>query len=94
MESVKVGIVRSSFISGIYLENSKIFSSFDVVTCADLIMERAEGRAKEYVIQKACSTEEVMDDHERARPQPDHVGWLRRGGPVCYNGSLGRDPYR
>ena len=48
MEPVKVGFVGSGFISGIYLENSKIFNSFDVVACADLIMERAEGRAKEY----------------------------------------------
>ncbi len=64
MKPVKVGIVGSGFISGIYLENSKIFNSFDVVACADLIMERAEGRAKEYGIPKACSTEEVMDDYE------------------------------
>jgi predicted dehydrogenase len=64
MEPVKVGIVGSGFISGIYLENSKIFNSFEVVACADLIMERAEGRVKEYGIPKACSTEEVMDDPE------------------------------
>ena len=62
MEPVKVGIVGSGFISGIYLENSKIFNSYEVVACADLIMERAEGIAKEYGILKACSTEEVMDD--------------------------------
>ena len=64
MEPVKVGIVGSGFISGIYLENSKIFNSFEVVACADLIMERAEGRAKEYGVPRACSTEEVMDDPE------------------------------
>ena len=64
MEPVKVGIVGSGFISGIYLENSKTFNSFDVVACADLIMERAQGRAEEYGVPKACSTEEVMDDPE------------------------------
>jgi len=62
LQPVKVGLVGSGFISGIYLENSKIFNSFDVVACADLIMERAEGRAKEFDIPKACSTEEVMAD--------------------------------
>ncbi len=64
MKPVKVGLVGCGFISGIYLENSKIFNSFEVVACADLIMERAEGRAKEYGVPKACSTEEVMDDPE------------------------------
>lgn len=42
----------SGFISGIYLENSKTFNSFEVVACADLIMERAEGRAQEHGIPK------------------------------------------
>ena len=64
MRPLKVGIVGSGFISGIYLENSKIFNSFEVVACADLIMERADGRANEYEVPRACSTEEVMDDPE------------------------------
>ena len=62
MEPVKVGIVGCGFISGIYLENSKIFNSFDVVALADLIQERSEGRAKEYGIPKVCSTKELMGD--------------------------------
>ena len=60
MKPVKVGLVGSGFISRIYLENSKVFKSFDVVACADLLIERAEGRAKEYGVPKACSTEEIM----------------------------------
>ena len=64
MKPVKVGLVGSGFISGIYLENSKVFKSFDIVACSDLIPERAEGRAKEYGIPRVCSTEEIMADPE------------------------------
>jgi len=64
LKPVKVGLVGCGFISGIYLENSKIFNSFDVVALADLIQERSEGRAKEYGIPKVCSTEELMTDPE------------------------------
>jgi predicted dehydrogenase len=64
MKPVKVGLVGSGFISGIYLENSKVFKGFDVVACSDLIIERAEARAEEYGVPKACSTEEIMADPE------------------------------
>jgi len=64
VEPVKVGLVGSGFISGIYLKNSKLFKSFDVVACSDLIHERAENRVKEYDIPKACSNEEIFEDPE------------------------------
>ena len=64
MEPVKVGLVGCGFISGIYLENSKLFKSFDVVACSDLIPERSEGRAKEFDIPTVCSTAEIMEDPE------------------------------
>ncbi len=64
MKPVKVGLVGSGFISGIYMENSKIFNSFDIVSNSDLIPERSEGRVKEYSISKAVSTEEIMADPE------------------------------
>jgi predicted dehydrogenase len=64
LNPVKVGLVGCGFISGIYLENSKIFNSFNVVALADLISERSEGRAKEFDIPKVCSTQEIMDDPE------------------------------
>ncbi len=64
MKPVKVGLVGCGFISGIYLENSRIFNSYDVVALADLIRERSEGRAREYGVPRVCSTEEVMADPE------------------------------
>jgi len=64
MKPVKVGLVGCGYISGIYLENSKVFKSFDVVACADLLIERAEARAEEFGVPKACSTEELMSNPE------------------------------
>ena len=62
MKPVKVGLVGSGFISEIYMQNSKVFNSFEIVSCSDLIKERSEGRAKEYGIPKVMSTEEIMND--------------------------------
>jgi len=64
MKPVKVGLVGSGFISGIYMQNSKIFNSFEIVACSDLIRERSEGRAKEYGIPNVMSTEEIMADRD------------------------------
>ncbi len=64
MKPVKVGLVGCGFISGIYLENSKLFQSFDVVACSDLIPERSKGRAEGFNIPKVCTTEELMEDPE------------------------------
>ena len=62
MEPVQVGLVGCGFISRIYLQNSKIFRSFEVVACADLIRAKAEKRAEEYKVPKVVSTEEIMAD--------------------------------
>ena len=35
-------------ISGIYLENGAVFDDLEVVSCADLLVERAEEQAREY----------------------------------------------
>lgn len=64
MEPVKAGVVGCGYISGIYLSNSKIFPSYDVYACSDLVPERAEKRAKEYDIPKACSNRELLEDPE------------------------------
>lgn len=59
-----MGLVGCGYISGIYLENSRVFKGFDVVACADLLIDRAEARAEEFGVPKACSTEELMSDPE------------------------------
>ncbi len=62
MKPVNVGIVGCGYISGIYLKNSGLLKNLDVTTCADLIPERADKRAKEFSIPRACSVEELLDD--------------------------------
>lgn len=64
MEKVKVGVIGCGNISGIYFKNGQRFEILDVVACADLIQERAEAKAKEYNVPKACSVEELLEDPE------------------------------
>ncbi|MFY9297400.1 MAG: Gfo/Idh/MocA family oxidoreductase [Clostridiales bacterium] len=64
MSKVKVGIIGCGNISDIYLKNcTQVFDNLEVVSCADLIRERAEQKAEEYNI-KACSVEELLSDPE------------------------------
>jgi len=57
MDPVKVGIIGCGYISGTYLKNSKLLKILDVTACADLVPERADKRAQEFNIPKACSVE-------------------------------------
>ncbi len=61
-EPVKVGIVGCGTISGIYLKNARWLSAIEVAACADLFVERAEARAAEYGVPKACSVAELLAD--------------------------------
>ncbi|THF79880.1 Gfo/Idh/MocA family protein [Cohnella fermenti] len=63
MDKMKVGIIGTGNISGIYLKNGSRFGSMEIVACADLDVERAKVRAAEYGI-RGCSVEELlaMDD--------------------------------
>ena len=65
MEKVKVGIIGCGNISGIYLKNcTSIFHNLEVAAVADKIPERAQARAEEYKIPRACSVEELLADPE------------------------------
>ena len=61
---VKVGIVGCGTISGIYLQNARTLEAIEVVACADLIPERAQARAVEFGVPRACSVEELLADPE------------------------------
>ena len=63
-EKVRVGIVGCGVISGIYLKNLPGFEMVEVVACADLLVERAQARASEYGIKKACTPDELYADPE------------------------------
>ena len=65
MEKVKIGIIGCGNISGIYLKNlSQVFDITEIAAIADLIPERAQAKAEEFNVPKACSVEELLADEE------------------------------
>ncbi|MBW5445587.1 gfo/Idh/MocA family oxidoreductase [Cohnella sp. CFH 77786] len=61
MEKLKVGIIGTGNISGIYFQNGKRFESMEVVACADIDVERAKAKAAEHGV-RGCSVEELLAD--------------------------------
>ena len=61
-DKVRVGIVGCGVISGIYLKNLPSFDLVEVAACADLLLERAQARAAEYGVPKACTPDELYAD--------------------------------
>lgn len=59
MEKIKVGIIGTGNISGIYLQNGSKFDSMEVVACADLDVERAKAKGEEHGI-RGCSVDELL----------------------------------
>jgi predicted dehydrogenase len=61
-EKVRAGIIGCGVISGIYLKNLPTFDAVEVVACADLVLERAQARAAEFGVPRACSPEALLAD--------------------------------
>lgn len=61
---VKVGVIGCGVISAAYFKGCRLFDILEIVACADLILERAQARAAEFDIPKACSVEELLADPE------------------------------
>ncbi|SHM52063.1 Gfo/Idh/MocA family protein [Gracilibacillus kekensis] len=64
MTVLKVGIIGCGNISKIYLENAPQFENFEINAVADLVLDRAIERAKEFDIEKAYTTDELLKDPE------------------------------
>jgi predicted dehydrogenase len=64
IKKAKVGIVGCGNISGIYFKNGKWLEAIDIVACADLIPERAQARAAEFDVPRACMVQELLADPE------------------------------
>ncbi|MCG3126549.1 MAG: Inositol 2-dehydrogenase/D-chiro-inositol 3-dehydrogenase [Phycisphaerae bacterium] len=58
----RVGLVGCGNISSAYLRNARRLGRFEIVACADLIAERAAGRAAEYSTRAAASVDALLAD--------------------------------
>ncbi len=63
-QPVAVGVVGCGTISRIYLENCTASPLLRVVACADLDLARAEERAQQFGVPRACAPEELLADPE------------------------------
>ena len=63
---LKVGLVGCGNISDIYLENARKLDAIEVVACADLVRQRADAKAAEYGVPRACTLDELLVDPEIA----------------------------
>lgn len=61
---VKVGLIGCGVISAAYFKGTKLFDIIDMAACADLIVERAQARAEEFDIPKACTVDALLADPE------------------------------
>lgn len=64
MKPVGVGIVGCGTVSKGYLKNLTASPHVAVVACADEVVERAQQRADEFGVPKACATEQLLADPE------------------------------
>ena len=65
MKKTKIGIIGCGNISGIYLKNCQtLFENTQVAAVADLLSERAQAKAAEFNVPKACSVQELLADDE------------------------------
>jgi predicted dehydrogenase len=64
MQKVKVGIIGCGNISPAYFKGCRAFHILDVVACADIDMARAEAKAKEFNVPRACTVDELLADRE------------------------------
>lgn len=62
--SIKVGIIGAGTISGAYLENVETFEALEIISIADIVVERAQQKALEYNVAKACAPDELLADPE------------------------------
>src|SRR2546423_52610 len=62
LKKVNIGVIGCGNISGIYFKNIRTFDLLNVVACADLDLARAQAKANEYQIPKACTVAELLAD--------------------------------
>jgi len=64
MQTVKIGIIGCGNISSKYFATARAFRILECIACADALPERAQARAQEFGIPKACTVEALLADPE------------------------------
>jgi predicted dehydrogenase len=64
MKPVKIGVIGCGAISGAYFSQCPKFEMLEVAACADLLPERAQAKAAEFNVPKACTVDELLADKE------------------------------
>jgi predicted dehydrogenase len=64
IKKAKVGIVGCGNISSVYFKAGKWLEILDIVACADLIPTRAQAKAAEFGVPRACTVQELLADPE------------------------------
>ena len=62
LETAKIGIIGCGNIMYAYASARDRFDILDIVACADLLPERAQAKAEEFNIPKACTVDELLAD--------------------------------
>ena len=61
-EPTRIGIIGCGNISSTYLKNAQHLDDITVSACADLDLGRAQARAAEFAVPRACTVEELLAD--------------------------------
>jgi predicted dehydrogenase len=59
---MRAGVVGCGKISEVYLKNLKASSDVEVIACSDVLVERAQQRAAEFGVPRACTNAELLAD--------------------------------
>lgn len=62
MDRVRTGVIGCGAISGAYLGMAKNFPIVEIVACADLDLDRARTKAREFNVPRACSPDDLLRD--------------------------------
>src|SRR5579859_708306 len=62
LQKVNVGVIGCGNISSIYLKNMPQFEILNVTACADLNMERARDRAREFQVPRVLAVKDMLSD--------------------------------
>jgi predicted dehydrogenase len=63
-KKIKVGLIGCGTISGHYIKGCKRYEILEIVACADIDASRAQAKAAEYGIPRACSVDELLANTE------------------------------